>query len=151
MFLFVGLGNPDPKHKNNRHNIGFKVLDRVSKSLGLSFSRKQQKALATDGQIGGHKIIFAKPQTYMNNVGKAVVPLMRYYRIPIDHLLVIFDDLDLPLGSIRIRPQGGSGGHRGMRSIIQELGEETFPRMRLGIGPDWCVCHSGRTRSEADR
>jgi len=133
-FLIAGLGNPGRRFRKDRHNIGFMVLDRLIKSFDLRFSRKQQKALVTDGQIAEHKIIFAKPQTYMNDVGKSIVPLLRYYRIPYDHLLVIFDDLDLPLGTIRIRHQGGSGGHRGMRSILQELGEDAFPRMRLGIG-----------------
>lgn len=133
-FLIAGLGNPGRRFREDRHNIGFMVLDRFIKPLDLRFSRKQQNALITEGQMDGHKILFAKPQTYMNSVGKAIVPLMRYYRITLDHVLVIFDDLDLPLGSIRIRPQGGSGGHRGMRSIIQELGDDSFPRMRLGIG-----------------
>ena len=133
-YLIAGLGNPGRRFREDRHNIGFMVIDGLIKPLGLSFARKQQNALVTDGRISGYKIIFAKPQTYMNNVGKSIVPLLRYYRIPPEQLMVIFDDLDLPLGTIRIRPQGGSGGHRGMRSIINELGGDQFPRMRLGIG-----------------
>jgi PTH1 family peptidyl-tRNA hydrolase len=133
-FLIAGLGNPGRRFREDRHNIGFMVLDRLIQDYDLHFMKKQQEALVTDAQISGHKIIFAKPQTFMNKVGKSIAPLMRYYRIPSERLLIVFDDLDLPLGSIRIRPQGGSGGHRGMHSIIEALGEDTFPRMRLGIG-----------------
>jgi PTH1 family peptidyl-tRNA hydrolase len=133
-FLIVGLGNPGRRFKEDRHNIGFLVIDLLLKRLDLAITRSQQNALLTDGKIAGHKVYMAKPQTFMNNVGRAVVPLARYYRIPLEHLLIIFDDLDLPIGTIRIRPQGGSGGHRGMQSIIEELDSEAFPRMRLGIG-----------------
>jgi PTH1 family peptidyl-tRNA hydrolase len=134
IYLIVGLGNPGRRFREDRHNIGFMVLDHILTRMELTFSRSQQNALVTDGVIGGHKIFFAKPQTFMNNVGKSVAPLIRYYRIPLEHLLVVYDDLDLPLGTLRIRPQGGSGGHRGMQSILQHLGSEYFPRMRLGIG-----------------
>jgi PTH1 family peptidyl-tRNA hydrolase len=134
IYLIVGLGNPGRRFREDRHNIGFMVLDHILTRMEMTFSRSQQNALVTDGVIGGHKIFFAKPQTFMNNVGKSVAPLIRYYRIPLEHLLVVYDDLDLPLGTLRIRPQGGSGGHRGMQSILQHLGSEYFPRMRLGIG-----------------
>jgi len=133
-YLIVGLGNPGRRFREDRHNIGFMVLDHLLGRLDLAFSRSEQKALVTDGKIGDQKVFFAKPQTFMNNVGKSVAPLSRYYRIPVDQILIIFDDLDLPLGTIRIRPQGGSGGHRGMQSIIQQLGTENVPRMRIGIG-----------------
>jgi len=133
-YLIVGLGNPGRRFRNDRHNIGFMVLDRLLTRWDLKFSRSQQKALIADGKIDDHRVIFAKPQTYMNAVGKSVAPLLRYYQIPLPNLLIIFDDLDLPLSTIRIRPQGGSGGHRGMQSILQQLGSENFPRMRLGIG-----------------
>jgi PTH1 family peptidyl-tRNA hydrolase len=133
-YLIAGLGNPGRRFRKDRHNIGFMVLDHLTKPLALKFTKKQLKALVTEGRIADKKIILAKPQTYMNNVGRSIAPLLRYYKIPPENLLVIFDDLDLPVGTIRIRPQGGSGGHRGMRSIIQELGENGFPRMRIGIG-----------------
>jgi PTH1 family peptidyl-tRNA hydrolase len=133
-YLIVGLGNPGRRFREDRHNLGFMVLDHLLEKLELTFSRSQQNALVTDGKIGEHKVFFAKPQTFMNNAGKAVAPLFRYYRVSLEHLLVIYDDLDLPLGSLRIRPQGGSGGHHGMESILQQLGSENFPRMRLGIG-----------------
>jgi PTH1 family peptidyl-tRNA hydrolase len=133
-YLIVGLGNPGRHFREDRHNIGFMVLDHLLKRLGLAFSRSQQNSLLTDGKIGEHKVFFAKPQTFMNMVGKAVAPLSRYYRIPLEHLLIIFDDLDLPMGTLRIRPQGGSGGHRGMQSILQYMDTESIPRMRVGIG-----------------
>jgi PTH1 family peptidyl-tRNA hydrolase len=133
-YLIVGLGNPGRRFQEDRHNIGFMVLDHLLKRLGLAFSRIQQNSLLTDGKIGEQKVFFAKPQTFMNSVGKAVAPLTRYYRIPLAQLLIIFDDLDLPLGTLRIRPQGGSGGHRGMQSILQHLDSEGIPRMRVGIG-----------------
>jgi PTH1 family peptidyl-tRNA hydrolase len=133
-YLIVGLGNPGRRFREDRHNIGFMVLDHLLKRLGLAFSRIQQDSLLTDGKIDEQKVFFAKPQTFMNTVGKAVAPLSRYYRIPLEHLLIIFDDLDLPLGTLRIRPQGGSGGHHGMQSILQQLDTESIPRMRVGIG-----------------
>jgi PTH1 family peptidyl-tRNA hydrolase len=133
-YLIVGLGNPGRQFRENRHNIGFMVLDRMTRKMDLAFTRSRHKALSTDGHIDGVKVILSKPQTFMNNAGKSVSSLARYYRIPFDHLLIIFDDLDLPLGTIRLRPQGGSGGHRGVHSIIENLGTEAFPRMRLGIG-----------------
>jgi PTH1 family peptidyl-tRNA hydrolase len=133
-YLIVGLGNPGRHFREDRHNIGFMVLDHLLKRLGLAFSRSQQNSLLTDGKIGEQKVFFAKPQTFMNMVGKAVAPLSRYYRIPLEHLLIIFDDLDLPMGTLRIRPQGGSGGHRGMQSILQYMDTESIPRMRVGIG-----------------
>ena len=134
-FLIVGLGNPGRENVGNRHNIGFILVDCLAARLGLSFSRLQNKALATDGRYERHKLILAKPQTYMNETGRAVAPLVRFYKIPIQNLLVAFDDMDLPLGTIRIRPKGGSSGHKGMKSIIQQLGnQKDFPRLRLGIG-----------------
>ncbi len=133
-YLIVGLGNPGRRFREDRHNIGFMVLDHMLERLNLTFSRSQQNALVTDGKIGDHKVYFAKPQTFMNNVGTSIAPLTRYYRIPLEHLLVVYDDLDLPLSTLRIRPQGGSGGHRGMQSILEHLGSEYFPRIRLGIG-----------------
>jgi PTH1 family peptidyl-tRNA hydrolase len=133
-YLIVGLGNPGRSFREDRHNIGFMVLDHLLKRLDLVFSRSQNNALVVDGSIAGHKVILVKPQTFMNRVGVSVAPLLRYYRVPLEQLLIIFDDLDLPLGALRIRPKGGSGGHRGMQSIIQHLDSEIFPRMRLGIG-----------------
>ena len=133
-FLIVGLGNPGREYRESRHNIGFMVLDRLASSFDLSFSRKQADALVTDRKLEETRILLAKPQTYMNRSGKSVSELLRYYRIDLSDCLVIYDDLDLPLGSIRIRAEGGSGGHKGMKSIISTLGSIEVPRMRLGIG-----------------
>lgn len=133
-FLFVGLGNPGRAYRANRHNAGFMTLDRLARSIGTTFSRSQLDALVTDGRLDGHKVILAKPQTYMNLVGRSVGALSRYYRIPISQIVVVCDDLDLPLGSLRLRPAGGTAGHKGMASILEHLGTPDFPRLRLGIG-----------------
>ncbi len=133
-FLIVGLGNPGKQHRENRHNIGFMLADKLAERLGLTFSRVQHKALLTDGRYQGFKIILAKPQTYMNNSGQTVSTLMRFYKLPLRQLLVAFDDVDLPFETIRMKPSGGSSGQKGMKSIIQRLGSEEFPRLRLGIG-----------------
>jgi PTH1 family peptidyl-tRNA hydrolase len=133
-FLIVGLGNPGRIYRNNRHNVGFMLLDRVAERLQTNFSRLQLKALVTDTRHRGKRIFLAKPQTFMNESGQATGSLVRFYKIPLDHLLVVHDDLDIPLGTLRMRPFGGAGGQKGMRSIINHLGEETFPRLRLGVG-----------------
>ena len=133
-FLIVGLGNPGRQYKSNRHNIGFMLVDRLAKRLEVAFSRMESKALVTRADYKDNRIILAKPQTYMNLSGQAVSALVRFYKIPFENVMVAYDDVDLPLGAIRIRPKGGSGGHKGMKSIIERLGSEEFPRMRFGIG-----------------
>ncbi|HLF89569.1 MAG TPA: aminoacyl-tRNA hydrolase [Anaerolineales bacterium] len=133
-FLIVGLGNPGREYANTRHNVGFMMVERLAERLGITFTRAQHKALITDARYQGHKLILVKPQTYMNESGQAVVSLLNFYKIPDENLIVAFDDMDLPLGQIRIRPKGGSSGAKGMKSIIQRLGHENFPRIRLGIG-----------------
>ena len=131
--LLVGLGNPGREHRQNRHNVGFMAIDRIAATEGIAVGRVQNKALIGDGRIADRSVILVKPQTYMNRSGDAVGPLARYYRIPPEQILVIYDEIDLPPGTIRLREKGGSGGHNGMKSIIQHLGQE-FPRMRLGVG-----------------
>ena len=133
-YLVVGLGNPGREYAQTRHNAGFMLADALAARLGVRFRRLQFKALTTDARYGKAKIILAKPQTYMNLSGQAVAPLLRFYKIPPERLLVAYDDLDLPLGAVRLRPKGGHGGHKGMRSIIERLGTQEFPRLRLGIG-----------------
>jgi PTH1 family peptidyl-tRNA hydrolase len=133
-YLIAGLGNPGREYRNNRHNIGFMLVDSLGERLGLSFGRVQSQALVADGRYLGHKVILAKPRTFMNDSGRSVGPLARYYRIPLAQTLVVYDELDLPAGSLRLRSAGGSGGHNGMRSVIDHLGSEGFPRLRLGIG-----------------
>lgn len=132
-FLLVGLGNPGRKYQGNRHNIGFMAVERLASKYQIAMNKVQQRAVVGDGRILGHSVLIARPQTYMNDSGTAVGPLADYYKIPPSHVLVVYDELDLPLGTIRLRPQGGAGGHNGMKSIIQHLGQE-FPRLRLGIG-----------------
>jgi len=132
--LIVGLGNPGPRYANNRHNVGFQCLDRLAQAHGLAFQRRENKALLARGQIAGVEVILAKPQTYVNLSGQAVERLARSYQVPLEDILVIYDDMDLPLGRIRLRPGGGAGGHKGVRSIIEHLGSRDFPRLRVGIG-----------------
>lgn len=134
IFLIVGLGNPGREYRENRHNIGFMLIDRLAQRLGLTFSRTQSKALVTDGRFHEHKVILAKPQTYMNNSGQAVGGLVKFHKLPLVNLLVAYDDVDLPFGVLRIKPSGGSAGQKGMKSILQQLGTQDFPRLRLGIG-----------------
>jgi peptidyl-tRNA hydrolase, PTH1 family len=132
-YLIAGLGNPGLRHRTNRHNVGFMLLDRLAAAAGISLGRVQQRAVTGDGRIAGCPVILAKPQTYMNLSGDAVGPLVHYYKVPHANVLVVYDELDLPLGTLRLREKGGAGGHNGMRSIIHHLGQD-FPRLRLGIG-----------------
>ncbi len=133
-FLIVGLGNPGRTYRGNRHNVGFMLLDRLAESWGLTFSRQQFDALIAEGLVQGEKVRLAKPETFVNLSGRPVASLLRYYKLPLRHLLVAHDDMDIPLGTLRMRPEGGSGGHKGMRSIQENLGTQGFPRLRIGIG-----------------
>lgn len=132
--LIVGLGNPGKRYRDNRHNIGFLVLDHLATHFDLSFNRMRSKALIIESSYEDHKVVLAKPQSYMNLSGSSVKSLMKYYQITLDNLLVVYDDVDLPLGKMRLRPFGGSAGQKGMQSIIEQLDTQGFPRMRLGIG-----------------
>lgn len=132
-YLIVGLGNPGREHKGNRHNIGFMAVDRLAEACQISMGKVQNKALTGNGRCVNQSVILAKPQTFMNRSGDAVGPLANYYNIPPENVLVIYDELDLPLGTLRLREKGGTGGHNGMKSIVNHLGQD-FPRMRLGIG-----------------
>ncbi len=131
--LVVGLGNPGRAYVGNRHNVGFMTVVALASAHGISLTRSRASTIYGDGQIVGVPVILAKPQTYMNLSGQAVAALIRFFRVPLDRLLVIYDELDLPFGTLRLRQHGGAGGHNGMRSIIQHLGND-FPRLRLGIG-----------------
>lgn len=133
-YLVVGLGNPGPEYAANRHNVGFHCLERLAASRHLIFDKRQKQARVALGVILGWRVVLAQPQTFMNESGRAVVPLARFYKVPPERLLVVYDDLDLPPGTLRLRPEGGSGGHKGVRSIIEQLGEQGFPRLRIGIG-----------------
>jgi PTH1 family peptidyl-tRNA hydrolase len=133
-YLIVGLGNPGKDYAKTRHNAGFMVIDAIADKTGISLSKVKSKAIIGDGKMYDSKVILAKPQTYMNVSGQAVSGLARFYKVENDHILVIHDDLDLPLGTLRIRPNGGPGGQKGVGSIIEKLGTPEFPRIRFGIG-----------------
>jgi PTH1 family peptidyl-tRNA hydrolase len=133
-WLIVGLGNPGRRYNHNRHNVGFHCLDRLASAHQLTFDVRQKRARLALGQIHGRSVVLLKPRTFMNESGRAVAPAARFYQVLLERLLVIFDDLDLPQGAVRLRSKGGSGGHKGMRSIIAQLGAQDFPRVRVGIG-----------------
>jgi len=132
--LIVGLGNPGLAYRHNRHNVGFMVADALAEKLEIPLKRVKFKAQIGNGKLEGIPIIIAKPLTFMNNSGEAVAPLVRYIKVPLERLLVIHDDMDLPLGTLRMRPSGGSAGHNGMLSIFDKLGTNAIPRLRVGIG-----------------
>ena len=134
MKLIVGLGNPGRSYAYNRHNIGFRCLNYFAKLHSIPFERRQCRARISNGKVGGSKLLLAKPQTFVNLSGEAVSCLVRKHNIPLGALLVVYDDLDLPPGKVRLRQVGGSGGHKGMKSIISALGSDNFPRIRVGIG-----------------
>lgn len=133
-FLIVGLGNPGREYRQTRHNVGFMLLDRLAVRLDARFTRLQSKALVASVLFHTHKVILAKPQTFMNLSGGSVQGLLRFYKLPLSNLLVAHDHLDLPLGALRLRPDGGAGGQRGMDSILERLGTDDFTRLRIGIG-----------------
>ena len=133
-YLIVGLGNPGREYRENRHNIGFMLIDRLSVRLNAKMSRLQSKALVGSVRYNDAKIILAKPQTFMNLSGQAIQGLLRFYKLPHENLMVAHDDLDLPFSTIRLRPGGGAGGQKGIKSTIQHLGTNDFSRLRLGIG-----------------
>ena len=127
MYIIVGLGNPGSKYENTRHNMGFKAIDAMASEFGIDVNRAKFKGLIGEGRIGSEKVILLKPQTYMNLSGQSVREIMNFYKIPEENLIVIYDDFDLPIGSIRVRKSGGPGTHNGMKSVIQELGSRKFP------------------------
>ena len=134
MKIIVGLGNPGPGYAKNRHNVGYQCVERLAQRCDATSSRVMFKALTISAQIAGVKVVLARPLTFMNLSGQAVGPLLHWYRADLTDLLVICDDLDLPLGRIRLRSHGGSAGHKGIRSIIDTLGTQEFARLRIGIG-----------------
>ena len=132
-YLIAGLGNPGREYKENRHNIGFMAVERLAAQQHLSFGKVQSKGLVVAGRVEQTAVILLKPQTYMNSSGDCVSAIARFYKIPVANTLIVYDELDLPFGTLRLRKSGGAGGHNGMRSIIQQLGND-FPRLRLGVG-----------------
>ncbi len=134
MKLIVGLGNPGPDYASSLHNVGFMCLNYFARQHSIRFDRKQAESRTGSGRLDDIEIMVARPHTFMNQSGQAVSRLVKKYKVKLDDLLIVHDDLDLPLGKIRIRPGGSSAGHKGIESIIQELGSEDFPRLRVGIG-----------------
>lgn len=134
MFLIVGLGNPGPEYENTRHNLGFKVIDEMARRLGLAALRAKHHSFVGEGMINGHKVILAQPQTYMNDSGLAVRGLVDWFKIELNKLILVYDDVDLEVGQIRLREKGSAGGHHGIESVISSLGSSEFSRVRIGIG-----------------
>jgi PTH1 family peptidyl-tRNA hydrolase len=134
VFLIAGFGNPGRQYRENRHNVGFMLLDRLAGKLDVNFTRMESNALVCKTSLDDERLVLAKPQTYMNQSGQPVASLLRYYRVELDRLLVVYDDVDLDLGVLRIRPEGGSAGQKGITSVIDRLGTKQFARMRIGIG-----------------
>ena len=134
LYLIVGLGNPGPRYENTRHNVGFRAVERMAQKHGLTFGKVEQRALVASGTILGKRVLLAKPQTFMNLSGDSVVPLAHFYKVEPDHIIVIHDDLDLPLGTLRLRKEGSSGGQNGLKHILQRLGTQAIARVRIGIG-----------------
>lgn len=136
MKVIVGLGNPGREYENTKHNMGFQTIDILAENLGIRVSKLKFRALTGEGRIGTEKIILVKPQTYMNLSGESVREIVQFYKIEPEDLVVIYDDIDLPIGTLRIRPKGSAGTHNGMRSIVGQLGDDQFPRIRIGIGTE---------------
>lgn len=143
MYLLVGLGNPDSKYENTRHNAGFITIDHIADTYGVKIDRLKFHSLTAECRIGSERCLLMKPQTYMNNSGEAVGEAARFYKIPPENVLVISDDISLEPGRLRIRRKGSAGGHNGLKSIIAHLGSDGFPRVRVGVGdrenPDYSL------------
>ena len=159
-WIAVFLGNPGPKYENTRHNAGFMAGAAAEKLFGVRMNRLRHRALTARADVDGHGLLLMEPQTYMNLSGEAVSRLVRWYRLPPENLMVVYDDVDLPQGAIRIRKNGSAGTHNGMRSIVGLLGYENFPRLRVGVGQrrpgyelaDWVLGHylPGEEQQTAD-
>ncbi len=133
-YIVVGLGNPGAQYRHTRHNMGFLALDYVSGKYGASVTRSAHKGLSGEATIAGKRVLLVKPQTFMNLSGECVRSVLDYYKIPPEHLVVIYDDITLPVGRLRVRRDGSAGGHNGIKSIIAEIGSQNFPRIRIGVG-----------------
>ena len=145
IWLIAGLGNPEPKYDGTRHNAGFSALDDLAGRWGISVSKTKFQGLWGQGEVDGHKVVLLKPLTYMNLSGDSIAPLAGFFKIPADHVIVISDDISLPLGKLRVRGNGSAGGHNGLKNIIAHLGTDAFPRVKVGVGApehdivDWVI------------
>ena len=134
MYLIVGLGNPEPEYERTRHNMGFDVINKLAQNNDISLNKTKYNAIYGTGIIKNEKVILIKPQTFMNNSGESVVEFVRFYKEPLEKVIVVYDDMDTDVGKIRVRAKGGPGSHNGMKSLVHELKSEDFPRIRVGIG-----------------
>lgn len=133
MYVIVGLGNPGKQYDKTRHNVGFDVIDMLAKEYDISVTKIKHKALIGEGRVGTEKVLLVKPQTYMNLSGETLIDIYNYYKVDLENIVVIYDDIDLDVGKLRIRKKGSSGTHNGMRSIVKCLGSTEFPRVRVGV------------------
>ena len=134
MYIIVGLGNPEPEYSFTRHNMGFDVINKLSEKYNINLNKSGFKSIYGSGTIEGEKVILCKPQTYMNLSGDAVQEIVNFYKVPTENLIIIYDDIDIEKGTIKLRKKGGPGGHNGMKSVIHMLGTEEFPHVRIGTG-----------------
>ena len=134
MYVIVGLGNPEPEYSNTRHNMGFDTINKIAKKYNIEFSKTKFKGIYGTGTIEGEKVILLKPQTFMNLSGESIKEIIDFYKLNTDNLIIIYDDIDIEPGIIKLRKIGGPGTHNGMKSVIKEIGTEKFPRVRIGIG-----------------
>lgn len=133
-WLIVGLGNPGREYERTRHNVGFRAAEQLAREAGARIDRAKFRGLSCSAELAGQRVLLLKPETFMNNSGEAVQLAAMFYKIPIDHILVLSDDISLPVGKIRVRAEGSAGGHNGLKSIISHLGSQDFPRIRIGVG-----------------
>ena len=134
MYLIAGLGNPGEKYRNTRHNVGFVAVDYIAATLGVKVNKIKFRALIGETSVAGEKVILAKPSTYMNLSGESILAISEYYKIPAENIIIIYDDVSLPPGRLRIRPDGSDGGHNGIKSILYHLQTDAFPRIKIGLG-----------------
>lgn len=134
MYLIVGLGNPGLEYRHTRHNVGFDIVDLIAEKYNINLNRAKFKGVYGDGFIGGEKVLLLKPSTYMNLSGESLVEAANFYKIPRENMIVIYDDVSLAVGRMRIRPEGSAGGHNGIKNIILHLSSEVFPRIKVGVG-----------------
>lgn len=134
MYLIAGLGNPGRQYEMTRHNIGFHTIDYIADRLGVKVKKLKYKAIYGDAEINGEKVLLVKPQTYMNNSGESIIDFVNFFKIPVENVIIISDDISLDTGRIRVRGKGSAGGHNGLKSIIYHLNSDQFPRVRIGVG-----------------
>ena len=157
-FIIVGLGNPGTKYENTRHNMGFMAIDTLAEKVGADIKKLRFKSLTAEATVGGKKVLLMKPTTFMNNSGEAVVEALNFYKLSTEKLLVLYDDISLDVGKMRIRTKGSAGGHNGIKSIIYLTGSDVFPRIKMGVGQkpnkdydlaDWVLGHFPKEQGEA--